>query len=99
MSSNLLRPFWDRQWLKIHLVPHLVGGAVIVVFLRLPIFNPVPWFWTLAAVAFIQSFWEDLQREFTPPYPWWSAFWDVLFSVVGGAVTLACANIAQALIT
>ena len=94
------RAFWlpvrdtqmhGKPWLKVHVVAHLIGGALLALGL-IGLGWQNPWFgaWWMRGLWLLvfQALWERIQHENwkegggSSAYPWWSAVWDVQITLV-----------------
>ncbi len=98
--SAFWRPVRDvtmhgKPWLRVHLVAHLLGGVLAALFLLGPWWSPAwagAWWQRGLWLLGVQAMWERIQHENwrdgggSSAYPWWSAVWDLLITLVGWVV-------------
>ncbi len=80
-----------KPWLAVHLVAHLLGGVLAALFLLGPWWSPAwagAWWQRGLWLLGVQAMWERVQHENwkegsgSSAYPWWSAVWDLLITLV-----------------
>ena len=91
--SDFWTPLSDKHWRVVHVLAHAIGGIAIAAFIAGP-WIAGPWHdlrWKRLLWVFVfQALWERIQvenwKDSPQTYPWWSAVWDVLLTLIGWGI-------------